>query len=498
VNSIKNVVIVGGGSAGWMAAAMLARVVGRSINICLIESDDIPTIGVGEATIPPIQIFNQALGIRESDFLKATQGTFKLGIQFENWGQEGQHYMHAFGDIGKDLGLTPFHHYVVRATRNSPDIDYWDFSLNYQAALKHRFSPLTNIPDSPLCGIRHAYHFDAGLYAQLLRKISVQSGVERKEGKVVDVALDSRSGHITSVRLADGQVVEGDLFIDCSGFRGRLIEQALQTGYEDWSHWLPCDRAVAVQSESESVLRPYTRSIAHAEGWQWQIPLQHRIGNGFVYAGRYLDEASAVEKLCNNIDGRLLNEPRTIKFVTGRRKKQWNRNCIALGLASGFLEPLESTSLHLVQSAITRLLKLFPRADIEPSVVDEYNRQSLIEFEGLRDFIILHYHLNSRKEGVLWSHCRTMDVPDRITQKIDLFRRTGRIHCASDELFSNIAWQQVLIGQGGMPNDYDPMADHISDTQLSDYLNSMRTIVAVATKDLSAHRDYIKRFCGAA
>lgn len=495
----QQVVILGGGSAGWMTAAMLSKVMGHGITLTLVESEQIGTVGVGEASIPPLTLFNQALGINESAFMAATQGTIKLGIQFEHWGKPGERYQHAFGPIGRDLGLTPFYHLWLRSQGGNPSniADLWRYSLNQQAAAANRFAPLDRIEGTPLAGLTHAYHFDAGLYAAYLRQLSEQRGVRRIEGLVEQVEQHS-NGDIQALVLADGQRVEGDLFIDCSGLSARLIEQALNSGFEDWSHWLPCDRAWAVPTANGETLLPYTRSIAHEAGWQWQIPLQHRTGNGLVFASRYLGESEARELLLANLESEPLAEPRLIRFRVGRRLRQWHRNCVAIGLSSGFLEPLESTSIHLIQSAIMRLVKLFPQMGTSMDALrQEYNHQSKLEFEQIRDFIILHYHLNQRGETPLWRHCRTMALPESLSLKLALFRESGRIVRQQDELFTEAAWQQVMLGQGVTPNAWHPMADGLSETQLSDYLNNLSTIIDHTVARLPEHRAFLSQYCPA-
>lgn len=487
-----HVVIVGGGTAGWMSAGILARLMGNQINITLVESDKVGTIGVGEATIPPIIQFNKALGIDENEFLKSTGGTFKLGIEFESWNEPEQSYMHAFGRIGKDMGFAPFHHTWLRAKERGDKRSFWDFSINYQAAKNNKYQPMNKIPHTELPGIAYAYHFDAGLYAKFLRQKCESWGVKRIEGFIADVVLNPEDGFISSVKLDDGSNISGDFFIDCSGFRALLIGEALKTGYEDWRHWLPCDRAIAMPCSRTEPLLPYTRSIAHEAGWMWRIPLQHRTGNGIVYCSDFLDDERAEKILRDNLDGQALAEPNKIKFVTGRRSKQWYKNCLSLGLASGFLEPLESTSLHLVQSGITRFIKFFPKYGVSPVDVDEYNRQSKIEFEKIRDFLILHYVLNSRKES-FWNGCRNMDIPESLTNKIDLFSANGRVFRDQDELFTEIAWHQVMIGQGLIPNNYHGLVDSLSEQQLNELLDTLEGIITGTVEKLSDHSAYIKQ-----
>ena len=497
-NNINNIVIVGGGTSGWMTAAMLVRLFKSQISITLVESETIGTIGVGEATIPPLQIFNSVLGISEAEFLKATKATYKLGIEFENWGKQGERYMHAFGNIGRDLGFTPFHHYWLKSQTNlhaNSKTDFWDYSLNYQAAKHNKFEPINQIPNTQLGGITHAYHFDASLYAKLLRHYSEQRGVSRIEGEITSSQLHD-DGNINTVTLQNGQCIQGDLFIDCSGFAALLIEQALDVGYENWQHWLPCDSAYAVPCEKVSPLVPFTRSIAHDAGWQWRIPLQHRTGNGIVYSSQFMTDEQAKQQLLDNLDGKPLAEPRKIKFTTGRRIKQWHKNCVAIGLSSGFLEPLESTSLHLVQSAIIRLTKLFPRQGITEQHIDEFNRQSQTEFEQIRDFIILHYHLNDKhsdsNQHGLWQQCREMNIPDSLKQKINLFTTTATVFRHQDELFTEAAWIQVMLGQGIIPNDYHPLTSAVSEFDLEDYLLNISKIITKTVEKMPEHEQFIQ------
>ncbi|AWL11064.1 Tryptophan 7-halogenase [Saliniradius amylolyticus] len=486
------VVIVGGGSSGWMAASILTRLMNQQLDITLVESEQVGTVGVGEATIPPITHFNRVLGISEAEFLKQTQGSIKLGIEFSDWYQPGQSYMHAFGQIGKNMGLAGFHHNWLKAKSEGQGGDFWDYSLNYQAAKANKFTHLNTIPNTQLQGLVQAYHLDAGLYAAYLRQLSEKQGVKRVEGFVESVTLVPETGFIDSLVLQSGQKIQGDLFIDCSGFRGLLIEGALKTGYEDWRHWLPCDRALAIPSEKLDPLPPYTRSIAHNAGWQWQIPLQHRTGNGLVYCSDYLSDEQAQELLLKNLSSDPLAEPKPIRFTTGRRVKQWHKNCVALGLSSGFLEPLESTSLHMVQSGLVRLIKLFPQNGISPVDVEEYNRQSKVEFERIRDFIILHYVLNNRPEA-FWQRCRTMPIPDSLAHKIELFREGGKVFREQDELFTEVAWYQVMIGQGLLPQKYHPLADSLTTEQQADLLTGLKTLIDRTVQQLPTHQSFLDK-----
>lgn len=490
----KRIVIVGGGTAGWMAASVLSKVFGNLVEIELVESEQIGTVGVGEATIPQIRLLLGLLDIDENDFLKHVQGSIKLGIQFNGWTKPGDSYLHAFGAAGRPLGMLEFYHYWLRARQQGNSESLWSYSLNAVAASKNRFEILDTIGDTGLTGLVRAYHFDSSLVAAYLRKIAEAAGVVRTEGKIVDVSLRADDGFIESVKLEGGQSLTADLFVDCSGFRGLLIEQALATGYEDWSHWLPCDRAAAVQCETIDPLLPYTQSTARAAGWQWRIPLQARTGNGYVYCSEHLSDDEAVSTLLDNLDAAPVTEPRVLRFTTGRRRKFWNKNCVALGLASGFLEPLESTSIHLVQSGLNRLIELFPEGEWAEEARDEYNRQCACEFERVRDFIILHYHQNQRDEP-FWIDRREMKVPEVLAKKVALFRASGRLQEDAEDLFKNVAWLQVLLGQQVVPETYHPLADRPTDAQLRTFLGGIRQVIAQRAESLMDHRRYIEQHC---
>lgn len=491
-SKVSKVVIVGGGTAGWMAAAALSKLLGRNLDVCLVESDQIGTVGVGEATIPLLSAFHQLLGINEPDFMRATQATFKLGIQFENWGAVGDKYIHGFGIIGQDCWACPFHNFWVKSLKQGNKEALTEYSLHKHAAKAGKFRLDLDK------GLAYAYHLDATRYAQYLRQFSEAHGVKRIEGKVVDVATDAESGDIETLTLESGQRIDGDLFIDCSGFRALLIEQTLQTGYEDWTHWLPCDSAFAVQTQSVEAPIPYTRSIAREAGWQWRIPLQHRVGNGLVYCSQYLSDDEANQTLQDNVDGELMTEPRLIRFQTGRRVKQWNKNCVSLGLASGFLEPLESTSIHLVQSGIIRLMKLFPSAGIEQSEVDEYNHQSKLEFEYIRDFIILHYHVTQRDDTPFWNYCRTMDVPKTLSRRLELFQSNGRIFRENFELFFDGSWSQVMTGQRLLPDGYHPIVDMMTNDELRKFLQEIKVSHTRTVAGYPSHQEFLDEYCKAA
>ena len=492
-NKIQNVVIVGGGTAGWVTAALMIKVLGKTLNITLVESDKIGTIGVGEATIPPIIPFNNALGLDEKAFLKATKGTLKLGIEFENWKQKGDKYMHAFGGVGKNFPFCDFYHFWVKSQQLGYESEFGDFSLNYQASKDNKFAKLNRIEGTNLPGIEYAYHFDAGLYAKFLRDFCEPLGVKRVEGIINHVQVDDENGYVENVTLEDGTEISGDLFIDCTGLKALLIEETLSTGYDDWSHWLPCDRAMAVPCEATSPILPYTRSIAHDAGWQWRIPLQHRTGNGIVYSSKHMSDEEAQNVLMSNIDGKPLGEPKVIPFRTGRRRKQWNKNVVAIGLSSGFFEPLESTNIHLIQTAATRLLKFFPHHGIKDEEVNEFNRQSMIESERMRDFIILHYKQNQRDDTAFWRACQRMDVPESLMQKMALFEQTGKIFREQDELFTEIAWQQVMIGQGLIPKDHHPLVDSLSSEQITELMDNLKVIIKRSVKNMTSHDEFLSK-----
>ena len=481
-----------------MAAAALARVLGPRLSITLVESSEIGIIGVGEATIPAIALFNKLLRIDEDDFLRQTQGTFKLGIEFVDWWEKGHVYMHAFGPVGRDLAYIPFHHYWLRDQAQAGAGSLWDYSFNWLAAKQARFARTDRIAETPLAGLTWAFHFDASLYAAYLSRLAQGLGVRRVDGMIAEVLLEPESGDVRALRLSDGRELAADFFIDCTGFRGLLIEQALRTGYEEWSHWLPCDRAWALPSRRTKPLLPHTRSTALEAGWQWRIPLQHRTGNGHVYCSSHVSDERARELLVSGLDGEALAEPRLIRFTTGRRKQLWNRNVVCMGLASGFLEPLESTAIHLIQVTIQRLILLFPhRGDCEQRR-KEFNRASAAEYEYIRDFIILHYHANNRRGEPFWDACRTLSIPDSLRHRIELFRETAGIFCASDDLFQLTSWLQVLWGQGVRPRAAHPFVEAVSPSDRNGYLRDLRGLIAHATQQLPDHADFIARNCAAA
>ncbi|AWV08389.1 tryptophan halogenase family protein [Marilutibacter maris] len=499
-NRIRNVVVVGGGSAGWMAAAALATYLGKGASIRLVESEQIGIVGVGEASVPHMKTFNsEMLGIREVDFVTRTQGTFKLGIEFRDWGRLGDSYVHGFGRIGQGLGPLPFHQFWLKLFLAGRAADIGAYSLQTAAATQGRFmvSPDNAPVGSPLSDIAYAYHFDAGLYARFLRELSERRGVKRTEGKVVDVVQRADDGFIEALVMESGERIEGELFIDCSGFRGLLIEQTLKTGYVDWSHWLPCDRAMAVPCEIVGAPTPYTRSTALKAGWQWRIPLQHRVGNGYVYSSGHLGDDEAAATLLANLDGRALADPRPLRFTTGMRRKFWNRNVVALGLASGFLEPLESTSIYLVQSGIQRLLGLFPGRDFDPLLVDRFNRESAFEYERTRDFLILHYNATERDDTPFWDYCRTMSIPDTLREAIELFRADGRYFRNGEDFFALPSWIQVMLGQRIMPRGYHPIVDEMPEDDLVEHVERVRRVIANCVGAMPRHQDFIDQYCKA-
>jgi len=497
-HAIRDMVIAGGGTAGWMAAAALARLLDRrSLRITLIESDEIGTVGVGEATIPPLIAYNTMLEINEDEFLAATQGTFKLGIEFVDWGAVGERYFHPFGDHGQDFRGVNFHQIYLRERkrRELPDISAWSMSATAAALGRYaRPGPDARLPFSQLL---HAFHFDAGLYARFLRRRAEADGVRRVEGKIVASALDATSGNVQSVTLADGRALEADLFIDCSGFRGLLIEQKLETGYEEWKRWLPCDRAVAVPSRYPGQPDPFTRCTARSSGWQWRIPLQHRMGNGLVYSSDHIADPDAEALVLANLEGEPIADPRRLSFIAGRRRLAWNRNVVSLGLSSGFIEPLESTSIHLIQSGIVKLLALFPDKRFDPVERDEYNRQMQDVYEDARDFIILHYKMTRRDDSDFWNHCRTMEVPDSLARKIELWRAKGRVFRAGRELFGTPSWAAVMLGQGVVPEEHEPAADALDQEMIADALDKMRLSYSRMAEHMPMHGEFIARSCPA-
>ena len=489
---VKRVVIAGGGTAGWLAAAALSNQLGKLLDITLIESDEIGTIGVGEATIPPIRVFHKLLQIDEQEFMRATAATFKLGISFENWGRKDDRYIHSFGRNGKSTWMCEFHNFWLRSLELGVSSELGDYCFELQAARAGKFATSRDLD------INFAYHFDAGQYAKFLRRFAESHGMKRVEGKIKEVKQNGETGFIESLVLHSGQEVAGDLFIDCTGFRGLMIEQTLKTGYEDWSHWLPCDSAAAVQTELVGAAPPYTRAIAHDSGWRWCIPLQHRVGNGLVYSSQFLSDEAAKQELVGAIEGKPITPPRVLKFQTGRRRQVWNKNCIAMGLSSGFIEPLESTSIHLMMVGVTRLLHLFPFNGVTQAAIDQYNEMSRVEMEKTRDFVILHYHATQRDDSAFWRHCRDMPIPASLEHRIEMFRDNAYAWQADGELFRVDSWTQVMLGQRIMPRAYHPAARVLSDQDLSKFLADYRTAIAQTVTRMPAHQDFVNQYCKSA
>ena len=496
---IRKIAIVGGGTAGWMAAAGLSKILrDDEISIRVIESDAIGTVGVGEATIPHIHYYNRLLGLDEDEFVRRTNATFKLGIEFVNWGRPGDRYIHPFGSYGQDMEGVHFHHFWLRHGKDGQGRPLDDYCLPILAAREGRFQrPDASKPNSPLGQITYAFHFDASLYARYLRELSEAAGVVRTEGRIVDVHQHGESGFIESVTLESGDAIEGDLFIDCSGFRGLLIEQTLKSGFKDWSHWLPCDRAIARACSKVGEPLPFTRSTAKTAGWQWRIPLQSRTGNGHVYCSDYIGDDEALDTLNADLDGEPISEPNFLRFKAGVRRKPWDKNVVSLGLASGFLEPLESTSIHFVQSAIARLMTNFPDKSFNQPDIDYFNRRTMAEYEQVRDFIILHYKATERDDTPFWNYCRTMDVPQSLAERMAIYRENARLYRHDNELFSETSWLAVLHGQRVVPQRYHPIADIISDEELDTRMDRIAEVMRTCTSRMPTHQDFIDRHCKA-
>lgn len=493
-SKINRIVIVGGGTAGWMTAAALSRFLPPSFcSINLVESEQIGTVGVGEATIPHIRHFNAMLGIDEQEFIKETQATYKLGIQFNDWKTLGQSYMHPFGLFGHDINGIEFQHYWLRMRAAGDSTPFDQYSLSITAALEERFAYPSERFGALSSEYGYAFHLDASLYARYLRNYALNNGVKRTEGKVTHVPTNPDTGFIEAVYLESGEQLPGDLFIDCSGFRGLLIEKALRTGYENWTHWLPCDRAVAVPSNSAHPPSPYTQATARSAGWQWRIPLQHRTGNGLVYCSEYQDDERAYAQLSESLHEATTAEPNFLRFTTGRRKKSWNKNCVAIGLSSGFLEPLESTSIYLIQQSILKLLEFFPDQRCAPINTDEFNRQISTEYERIRDFLILHYHATQRNDSEFWNYCRNMTIPESLSRKITLFKETGHIEQYQMGLFMTPSWLAVCLGQGVVPNRYDHRVDSYGSNEvLAKYLAGLRQEIKQITQKMPSHQAFLE------
>ena len=484
---VRRVVIAGGGTAGWMAAAALSRTLGKYLELTLVESDAIGTVGVGEATIPTLVQFHRLIDVNEQEFMAASHATFKLGIEFENWRDVGHRYIHSFGTTGRDHWSAGFQHFWMKGCERGMAGDYGDYCLELRASLESKFAHLPNN------GINYAYHIDSTRYASFLRRFSEGYGIRRVEGLIEQVAM-ADNGDIQALVLKDGTRIEGDLFIDCTGFRALLIEKALGVGFEDWSDLLLTDSAYAVQTESVGEAIPYTRSIAGDACWQWRIPLQHRTGNGIVFASRYMDNDTAKKALMDTIEGEPRSEPRLIRFKPGQRKRCWERNCVALGLSSGFLEPLESTNIHLIQRGITRLLQAFP--DVVHQVeIDEYNKKMDAEIIHIRDFVLMHYHVTNRRDSAFWRDCAGMDVPATLRHRIELFAETGKVYNTTNELFAENSWIQVMLGQGITPRHRHPSPDLMGDRELKGFLDGIRQNVENTVARLPRHMDYIRSYC---
>ncbi|WP_116090878.1 tryptophan halogenase family protein [Sphingomonas crusticola] len=491
---IRKLVIVGGGTAGWMAAAAISKIMGETgMRITLVESDEIGTVGVGEATIPQINLFNAMLELDEHDFVRATNATYKLGIEFVDWTRIGHRYVHPFGFYGINMKGVEFHHHWLKGRTLGDQTPLDAYSLSVVAGLAGKFEhPRPDQPNSPLAKVGYAYQFDAGLYARYLRRLAEHRGVERREGRIVDVAQHAETGFVEAVILQDGSRIEGDLFVDCSGFRGLLIEQTLGAGFEDWSSWLPCDRAFAVPCELGGDHQPLTRSTARSAGWQWRIPLQHRIGNGYVYSSAHISDDEAAATLLANLDGRPLAEPKQLRFTAGHRKQAWVKNVVALGLAGGFLEPLESTSIHLVQTGIARLMTLFPTRTINQVEIDRYNEQTAREYVDIRDFLVLHYKATERSDSPFWDYCRALAPPAALAEKLAMFRANGRIFREHEELFTETSWLAVMVGQGIEAGGYHPAADLLPDAETLARLRHIRAVIAETAQALPTQDAFLR------
>jgi tryptophan halogenase len=488
---IRKVVIAGGGTAGWIAAAALSHQFHGILDITLVESDEIGTVGVGESTIPPIRAFHRIMGIDEQEFMRATAATFKVAISFENWRVPDERYFHSFGTNGQSTWACEFHHFWLHSLARGMQSELGEYCLEHQAAVAQKFA---TGPQSP---INYAYHLDASVYAKFLRKFAERFGIKRVEGKIKRVKQNAETGFIEGLDLENGQQVDGDFFIDCTGFRGLLIEQTLHTGYEDWGHWLPCDSAVAVQTESTGPAVPYTRAIAHEAGWRWKIPLQHRVGNGLVYCSRYMTDEAATAKLLAEIEGRTIVKPRVIKFRPGRRRKVWNKNVLAIGLSSGFVEPLESTSIHVIITGITRLIHMFPFSGVTQTFADQYNEEAVAELERIRDFIVLHYKATERDDSAFWRYCAQMEVPASLDRRIRMFRERGHAWQRDNELFRLDSWAQVMIGQGIRPEHYHHLTKALPDQQLAKFLEAIRTGINNAVNGMPSHQEFVDRYARA-
>jgi tryptophan 7-halogenase len=488
--AVKKVVIAGGGTAGWMAAIALATNFRELIDITLVESEEIGTVGVGESTVPPLINFHRLLGIDERQFMTECAATFKVGIWFEDWANIGDQYLHPFGQYGKPTLMCEFHNFWLRSVENGSKVPLGEYNHEWMAGMQGRFG----LRENPR--VYYAYHFDAALYARFLRGLSEAKGVKRVEGKIKTVRTHAATEFVEALELQDGRVIDGDMFIDCTGFRGLLIEQTLHTGYEDWSHWLPCDSAVAFQTIVDAPPKPYTACYAHSAGWRWNIPVQHRVGNGVVYCSRYMSDDEARHKLVTDSGGTPVKEPWHIRIKAGRRRKAWNKNVISMGLASGFVEPLESTSIHMIMSAAVRLLHFFPFSGMKQPMVDQYNDLTRAEIEHIRDFVCMHYYLTNRDDSPFWRHCSKMEIPDTLRRRIDLFRKDAYVYFAQGDLFTIDSWIAVMMGQGIEPESYHHFA-RVNDQELKKYLANYRAQVAQTVGALPLHHEFVKQYCGA-
>jgi len=492
---IEKICIVGGGTAGWMSAAGLSNKFSNlGISIELVESDKIGTVGVGEATLPHIRYFNNSLGINEKDFMLATRATFKLGIEFCDWGKIGDQYVHPFGDYGITIDNIEYHHFWLRLLQKGHKSRLCDHSFPVLAAESGKFQHPQGDNNEIGSNFGYAYQFDSGLYAKFLRKYSEARNVIRTEGRVTEVLQNHENGNITSILLEDGSTIEADIFIDCSGFRGLLIEQTLKTGYEDWSNWLPCNKAVAVQCEQEGPSLPYTRATARTAGWQWRIPLQHRTGNGYVYWDKYISDDEATHQLLSTLEGRAITEPKQLFFKTGKRKKLWQKNVIAIGLSGGFMEPLESTSIHLIQEGITSLIELFPDKSFPESDIEEYNRRMNLNFDRVRDFLLLHYVATQRDDSDMWNYFRNMTLPPSLKDKITAWNNRGYLTKYEHGVFHPPSWLAVMAGQNLMPKSYDIRANRIDYNIIKSKLDSIRNDNRIAVKNTPEHASYLQEY----
>ncbi|HVZ99175.1 MAG TPA: tryptophan halogenase family protein [Caulobacterales bacterium] len=493
---IRSIVIVGGGTAGWMAAAAFTRLLRSRCDITLIESEEIGVIGVGESTIPQIRLFNRMLALDEDEFVRKTKATFKLAIEFKDWARLGQSYIHPLGAIGFDIEGVSFHSYWLKLRAQGLAPSFEEYSLQASAARRERFMRPIDASGSPLSNIPYAFQFDASLYARFLRDYAEARGLKRREGKIVKVTQRGEDGFIESVTLESGETIAADLFLDCSGFAALLIGKTLGVGYEDWSHWLPCDSAMVAPCESQGPCAPMTQAIASPSGWRWRIPLQHRTGNGYVYSSRFVSDDEAQTHLLSQLDGAPLTEPKVLRFTTGKRQKFWEKNCVAFGLAAGFMEPLESQSIHLIQSGVADFITMFPDRAFAQAEIDRYNRVTSTDWERIRDFLVLHYKATERDDTAFWNYCRNMDIPDFLAEKIRVFEGHGRIFREGEELFADSSWFAVMTGQGLLPTSYDPLVDVLDDDEIRARLAAVRAAISRAVELMPSHRDFLDRITG--